>query len=141
MVVFLVGKGLFLGFAEWLFIIGVYGVARDKIRNEYSWISVLRELAMLFYLTHQQLLVPIVAGCLWMAYLGSFPVTLFLATVGTLPVSLVVTRLGPLRYFFALPPQGSTFITGTKLRGFISLLVLTRLYVTVAIYGLHNILI
>ena len=57
----------FRGFAEWMFIIGVYGVFREMFTKSYSWIPFLSEIAMPFYLIHQQVLVSIVAvgplGC------------------------------------------------------------------------------
>ena len=58
------------GFAEWVFIIGVYGVTRDIISGSYSIIPVLSELSMPFYLTHQQVLVPIASLCSWIPYLS-----------------------------------------------------------------------
>ena len=63
---------LFLrGFAEWMFIIGVYGVFRELFTKPYSWIPFLSELAMPFYLTHQQILVPIASGASWVPYLSN----------------------------------------------------------------------
>ena len=61
------------GFAEWIFIIGVYGVFREVFTKSYSWLPFLNELAMPFYLTHQQVLLPIAAGASWMnlGYIGN----------------------------------------------------------------------
>ena len=61
---------LWRGFTEWLFIIGVYGVFREIFTKTYSWIPFLSQLAMPFYLTHQQVLVPIAAGASWVQGLG-----------------------------------------------------------------------
>ena len=67
---------LFLrGFAEWLFIIGVYGVFREIFTKTYSWIPVFSELAMPFYLTHQQLLIALVAAASWVPILSNFALT------------------------------------------------------------------
>ena len=60
------------GFAEWLFIIGIFGVFREVFTKTWSWIPVLSELAMPFYLTHQQILVPIAAGASWVPYLSKY---------------------------------------------------------------------
>ena len=58
------------GFSEWLFIIGVYGVTRHLVTRPLPGLARLSELAMPFYLTHQQLLVPLVAACSWVPYLS-----------------------------------------------------------------------
>lgn len=72
---FLVGPYIWLfyflrGFAEWLFIIGTYGVCREVFTTTYSWIPVFSEIAMPFYLTHQQVLIPIAAASSWVPYLS-----------------------------------------------------------------------
>ena len=61
---------LLRGFSEWLFIIGVYGVPRQLVTAPLPGLARLSELAMPFYLTHQQLLVPLVAACSWVPYLS-----------------------------------------------------------------------
>ena len=53
-----------------MFIIGLYGVTREVMTTTFSWLSVLSELAMPFYLTHQQILVVIVAGASWYPHLS-----------------------------------------------------------------------
>ena len=58
------------GFSEWLFIIGVYGVTRQLVTAPLPGLARLSELAMPFYLTHQQLLVPIAAACSWVPHLS-----------------------------------------------------------------------
>ena len=63
MFVFHIGISLCAGLAEWMFIIGLYGVTREVM-------SVLSELAMPFYLTHQQILVMVVAGASWYPHLS-----------------------------------------------------------------------
>ena len=45
---------------------------RELVTKTHSWIPVLSELAMPFYLTHQQILVPIAAGASWVPYLSEF---------------------------------------------------------------------
>ena len=45
------------GFGEWMFIIGVYAVNRNIFTMNYNIIKTLREMAMPFYLLHQQVLV------------------------------------------------------------------------------------
>ena len=61
---------LLRGFSEWLFIIGVYGVTRQLVTRPPPGLARLSELAMPFYLTHQQILVPIAAACSWVPYLS-----------------------------------------------------------------------
>ena len=53
-----------------MFIIGLYGVTREVMTKTFSWLSVLSELAMPFYLTHQQILVMVVAGASWYPHLS-----------------------------------------------------------------------
>ena len=53
-----------------MFIIGVYGVTRELVTKSYSWLSPLSQLAMPFYLTHQQVLVIIAAGASWYPHLS-----------------------------------------------------------------------
>ena len=70
----MIGKTIFIsirGFAEWMFIIGVYGVTRElMVTRSWSWLPTLSQLAMPFYLTHQQLLIIITAGASWYPYLS-----------------------------------------------------------------------
>ena len=61
---------LLRGFSEWLFIIGVYGVTRQLVTRPPPGLARLSELAMPFYLTHQQILVPIAAACSWLPHLS-----------------------------------------------------------------------
>ena len=58
------------GFSEWLFILGVYGVTRQLVTAPPPGLARLSELAMPFYLTHQQILVPIAAACSWLPHLS-----------------------------------------------------------------------
>ena len=60
------------GFSEWLFIIGVYGVLRELVTAPLPGLNKLSELAMPFYLTHQQILIAIAALCSWVPYLSKF---------------------------------------------------------------------
>ena len=61
---------IFRGFAEWMFIIGVYGVTRELVTRPFSWLPALSQLAMPFYLTHQQILIIIAAGASWYPHLS-----------------------------------------------------------------------
>ena len=139
-----------------MFIIGLYGVTREVMTTTFSWLSVLSELAMPFYLTHQQILVVIVAGASWYPHLseslmkcqlstsplplaifaGSFPVVLILSTVGTLVVSWSITKAGPLRYFFGLPTKHSA-LPGNLLHGFVPTAVMSLLFVVGCVLAHH----
>ena len=61
---------IFRGFAEWMFIIGVYGVTRELVTKPYSWLPTLSQLAMPFYLSHQQILIVITVGASWFPHLS-----------------------------------------------------------------------
>jgi len=131
---FLVGPYIWLfyflrGFAEWLFIIGTYGVCREVFTTTYSWIPVFSEIAMPFYLTHQQVLIPIAAASSWVPYLRSLPIVLILATLGTLLVSWLITKAGPIRYFFGLSTSPDSLIPGKKMNGFLPLTILNTLFI------------
>ena len=113
----------------------------------------LSELAMPFYLTHQQILVPLAAGASWVPYLsesrrpaedkslislhhsGTFPLVLLLTTLATLAVSWIITKAGPLRYFFGLPTKQHSGLPGKQLGGFLPLLIMTVLFVLAALLG------
>ena len=92
------------GFGEWMFIIGLYAINRSIWKKNFSIISKLREIAMPFYLLHQQLLIVLLSGTLWIPYLNSIWATIFLSTITNLLVSFLVTR-SPRRimYLFGLP--------------------------------------
>ena len=47
-------------------------MCREKVTETPPWLPVLSELAMPFYLTHQQLLVPLAAAASWVPYLSQF---------------------------------------------------------------------
>ena len=49
-----VAKGLLRGLAEWLFVLGLYAVAREVFTSTYPRLPFFSRLAMPFYLTHQQ---------------------------------------------------------------------------------------
>ena len=117
-------KGLLRGLGEWVFIIGLYAVNRNFCTKNFEIIKILRQMAMPFYLIHQQVLVLIVSGTLWVPYLGSFPVTLILSTVCTSAVAfLIVKSPGPVRYFFGLPSDHNA-IPGKLLAGYLPLIIL-----------------
>ena len=48
----------------------MYGVTRQLVTRPPPGLARLSELAMPFYLTHQQILVPLVAACSWVPYLS-----------------------------------------------------------------------
>lgn len=127
---------LLRGTSEWMFIIGVYGVTRELVTTSWPWLSVLSELAMPFYLTHQQVLVPIVVAVSEYEYLRSFPVVLILSTIGTLLVSWGITKAGPLRYFFGLSTRSSV-IPGKFMNGFAPTLVMSILFVIACFLANH----
>jgi hypothetical protein len=112
------------GLGLWMFILGSLGLARKNIITNYSWIAPLREIAMPFYVTHQQVLVALLSGALWVPYLRTFPIIILLATILTMIVSFLITKAGPLRYFFGLK-DSSDFLPGKPLRGFIPTLILS----------------
>lgn len=122
------------GWGEWLFMIGLYSVCRSIFKKNYSWLTPLRKIVMPFYLTHQQILVAILSGTLWVEYLGSFPVTLALTTIATLCVSFAITCSGPVAYFFGAPTSRSCFLPGKTLNGMLPTImlgiILVLLYMT-----------
>ena len=67
------------GFAEWMFIIGVYGVTRELVTKPYSWLPPLSQLAMPFYLSHQQILIMIAAGASWYPHLSKYKLKIFIS--------------------------------------------------------------
>ena len=84
--------------------------SRNAFTSQYRHLPLLNQVAMPFYLTHQQVLclafllilifqvlVAILSGALWVPYLSTFPSTLLLATIATFTVSFIITKLGPIR--------------------------------------------
>ena len=69
---------IFRGFAEWMFIIGVYGVTRELVTKPYTWLPPLSQLAMPFYLSHQQVLIIIAAGASWYPHLSKYKLQIYL---------------------------------------------------------------
>jgi len=120
------------GFAEWLFIIGIYGVFREMFTKSYAWIPFLSEIAMPFYLIHQQVLVAIVAGASWIPYLRSFPIVLVLSTFGTFILSWLITKSGPIRYFFGLPTKKDSILPGKSLNGTVPVLVMSIVFLSIS---------
>ena len=108
---------------------------RELVTETHSWIPVLSELAMPFYLTHQQVLVPLAAGASWVPHLRTFPLVLLLATLATLALSWSITQAGPLRYFFGLPAKQQSRLPGKQLAGFLPLLIMAVLFVLAALLG------
>ena len=109
---------IFRGYGEWMFMIGLYAINRSIWTENYNIIKTLREMAMPFYLLHQQILILLAIGTLRIPSLGSFFVTLTLSTLMTAFVAFVIVKSpGPIRYFFGLPSKNK-FIPGGKLSGF-----------------------
>ena len=131
-------KCIFRGFGEWIFIIGLYSVNRHLCTRSHPIIKTLREMAMPFYLLHQQVLIVLVSGTMWVSYLGSFPATIILATICTCIISFFVAKSpDPVKYCFGLPSKHS-IVPGEKLSGFVPLIVLCILFVLEA--GVANVI-
>ena len=112
------------GLGEWPFMLGLYAVNRKICTRNFKIIKILREMAMPFYLLHQQILVGIASGTLWVPYLGSFIGTIMLVTLTTGGIAFLITKSpGPIRYFFGLPSKHK-WIPGEKLKGFGPFIVL-----------------
>ena len=109
---------IFRGYGEWMFMIGLYAINRSIWTENYNIIKILREMAMPFYLLHQQILILLAIGTLRIPSMGSFFVTIILSTLITCFVAFIIVKSpGPIRYFFGLPSK-SKFIPGEKLSGF-----------------------
>ena len=91
-----------------LFTIPIF--SRNAFTSQYQHLPLLNQIAMPFYLTHQQVLclafllylifqvlVAILSGALWVPYLSTFPSTLLLTTIVAFLISLLITKLGPIR--------------------------------------------
>ena len=111
--------------AEWNLVIGVYVLMRQLVTRQIPHISLLSQVAMPFYLTHQQILVALLSLSLLTPVLNSFPIMLILATIITTIISLLITKLNPLRYWFGLTPAKGSLLPGTTLGGFLPLSFLT----------------
>ena len=123
-------NGFVRGFGQWFFVIGAMGVMGQMFTKPKEWHSLLRRMAMPFYLIHLQVLVVIASGALWVPYLRALPVMLVIASLVIGFLSYLITeKIGQLRYFFGLPtPQGST-LPGETLRGYVPALLLSGLVV------------
>merc|ERR1719295_1271781 len=111
-----------------------YGTA---FTSQYRHLPLLNQVAMPFYLTHQQVLVAILSGALGVPYLSTFPSTLLLATIATFLLSLLITKLGPIRYMFGLPPPKDSWMPGSACRGFLPCIFLA--ITTVLLFSSVNI--
>ena len=132
-------KCIFRGLGEWIFIIGLYSVNRHLSTRSHPIIKTMRAMAMPFYLLHQQVLIVLVSGTLWVPYLGSFPATIILTTICTCIISFLVAKSpGPIKYLFGLPSKHN-IIPGEKLSGFLPVTILSILFVVEA--GISNIII
>merc|ERR1719206_1160896 len=56
--------------------------------------------------------------------LQSFPIVLIIATIATSALSFLIVKLGPLRYWFGLPPPKDSLLPGKVIRGFLPLAIL-----------------
>lgn len=127
-----IGLHILRASAEWLVVLGVFGVARQACTGTYRHLPLLTRLAMPFYLTHQQVsgpallqvLVAVLSGGLWVPGLSSFPATLLLATLATTLLSLLITKLPNARYFFGLPPKQGSVLPGRVCGGLLPVLAL-----------------
>jgi len=117
-------KGIWRAAGEWTFVLGSYAVIRELVTSQYSHLGLLSQMAMPFYLTHQQVLVAILSGALWVPVLGSYPVVLLLATLAAIILSFTITKLSPLRYWFGLSPPKDSLLPGKWLGGFLPLILL-----------------
>ena len=112
------------GIGEWIFIIGLYAINRNMWTKSFKIIDTLRRMTMPFYLLHQQILVVLLSGTLWISYLNSILVTISLSTVLNLMVAhLLLKSSGSIRYLFGLPMK-PTIISGEKSWEFRQILVL-----------------
>lgn len=118
-------KGIARGFGEWIFMLGLISVLRKYIKVYPSWLSRLVEIAMPFYVMHQQILIPIAVGTLRHRVLHHFPFLLLFSTIASLLVSFAITKSGPFRYFFGLPTKPDSIIPGTRAKGLIPGILLT----------------
>ena len=102
------------GFGEWMFIIGFYAINRNIWTKSFQIIDTLRKMTMPFYLLHQQILVALLSGTLWISYINSILVTIILSTVVNFMIArLLLKSSGAMRYCFGLPIQ-PTIISGEK---------------------------
>ena len=121
--------GICRGLGECFFIIGSVALAREKFTTPSDRLKILREMAMPFYLIHQQVLVSYLAGAMWVPYLRTLPLTLIIVTLLTATISFLITKSGSLRYFFGLAPPKNSLLPGKILRGFIPVLIMSALVI------------
>ena len=122
-------KCVLRGPGEWLFMVGIYAVTRNTFSSNWKILKVLREMAMPFYLLHQQILIVLASGTLWVPYLGSFVVNLLLSTLITGALTFIITKLpDPIRYFFGHPSK-HWLIPGKTLNGFLPVIMLAIIIV------------
>ena len=116
-----------------MFMLGQYSVTRSIFTRNFKIIKILRNMAMPFYLLHQQVLIALLSGTLWIPYLGSFIVTIILSTVCTCIIAfLIIKSPGVIKYFFGLPSNNG-IVPGKKLAGFIPLIVLCIIVIMLVI--------
>lgn len=116
---------IFRGYGEWMFMIGLYAINRSTWTRNFTIIKTLREMAMPFYLLHQQILVVLLIGTFRIPSLGSFFVTTIVCTLITCIAAFLIAKSpGPIRYFFGLPSK-SKIIPGKRLSGFVPFIALS----------------
>ena len=122
---------------SWLIVLGLFAVMREMVTTSHSFLSLLSQIAMPFYIMHQQILVAILT---WVGGFGgwvaSFTSVLFLTTIVTSFVSLVIVKCGPFRYWFGLNPPKGSILPGDRVSGFIPLILM--LILLTLVYGRRN---
>ena len=116
-----IGMGVVRAAGEWRIVLGI---TRDLVTMQYRHLPLLSQIAMPFYLTHQQVLVTVLSLSLGTPVLQSFPIVLIIATIVTSALSFLIVKLGPLRYWFGLPPPKDSLLPGKVIRGFLPLAIL-----------------
>ena len=128
---FWLGTGVWRAAGEWTLVLGIYSVTREFVTVQYRHLPLLSQIAMPFYLTHQQVLVALLSASLGVPVLGSFPIMLLLATLVTATISFAIMKLGLLRYWFGLSPPKQSLLPETVLGEFLPLTVLLVVVVLV----------
>ena len=119
-----IAMGVLRAAGEWGMVLGITSVTRDLVTMQYRHLPLLSQIAMPFYLTHQQVLVTVLSLSLGTPVLQSFPIVLIIATIATAALSFLIVKLGPLRYWFGLPPPKNSLLPGKVIRGFLPLALL-----------------
>ena len=128
------------GFGEWMFMVGLYGTLNRFCKSN-TTISVLREMAMPFYLLHSIVIALVINANIApvTASFDSFLRLLILSTLISLMISFMIIKSpGFVRYFFGLPSRENVLF-GQWLKGygpFVFLLIIRFMESMVANYSL-----